>query len=315
LDEKKRLLDTRAADDAIVNTMLSAPAKINLTLEVLAKRSDGFHALRSVVVPIEYIDELSWSAQQHFSFTCSDAALSNEENLVVKAAKAIELDRASFALHLEKHIPYGSGLGGGSSDAAAVLIAAMQGAFGPQPDRDWVALARSIGSDVPLFLVDAPALIEATGERVTALGANPNWWVVMLFPDIHISTSQAYAELDAAQTRSAAASRNTSVSIHMIEALQRREFLRVCELLSNDFEQIVFAHPAFAPAIDVFSRAQQKAHLSGSGSTLFALCEQQADAEQLAHRFRADHFVAEQKLRVHAAPFRQSKSWRTEDYV
>jgi 4-diphosphocytidyl-2-C-methyl-D-erythritol kinase len=311
-EASERLFTVRAADDAIVNTAASAPAKINLTLEILAPRPDGYHALRSVAVPIELSDNLSWQAHAEFHFACSDANLGNDDNLVARAARAIGLEREPLMIFLDKRIPYGSGLGGGSSDAACLLLAAMRGAFGPQPERDWLAIARALGSDVPFFLLEAPGLIEATGERVTALGANPDWWAVLLCPPARVSTREAYAQFDLADKREGAAARNASVSLRMIEALQRREFLTVCDLLSNDFERTVFAHAGMADAIAVFTRFDRRAHLSGSGSTLFALCQHENEALALAESFRADTYVREQNASVYASRFRQSASWRRE---
>lgn len=290
----------------------TAPAKLNLTLEVLAKRHDGFHALRSVVVPIALHDVLSWKNAAAFSFDCSDASLANDGNLVVRAAQAIGLDTAPFALHLEKRIPYGSGLGGGSSDAAAVLLAAMHGAFGAQPERDWLAIARSIGSDVPLFLVGAAALIEATGERVTALSANPPWWAVVLCPALSVSTREAYALLGTRSVGNPKGSRTDSVSISMVEALQRRDFPLVSALLSNDFEATMFQHDSYGVALEAFSRMQTRAHLSGSGSALFTLHETECTATKLAQALRADPAVLEHTMQVFAVPFEPSATWRNE---
>lgn len=293
----------------MVNTTVAAPAKINLTLEVLALRPEGRHGLRSVAVPLDLSDTLSWWPHPSFRFTCSDGSLSETDNLLLRAAQTIGLDASALALHLEKRIPHGSGLGGGSSDAAALLLAAMRGAFGPQPERDWLALADTLGSDVPFFLVEAPALIEATGERVTALGANPPWWAVLLCPPIRVATRDAYAELDATRASPPIIARDASISLRMVDALQRRAFDSVRALLSNDFEATLFANPGLRGAIEVFTRAERTAHLSGSGSTLFTLCEEEAEAKRLGELFRADPHVREGEIAVHSVPFRRSEAW------
>jgi 4-diphosphocytidyl-2-C-methyl-D-erythritol kinase len=159
---------------------LTCPAKINLTLEVVGRRDDGYHALRSVMVPLELADELQITRAGAFSFDCSDPALEGADNLVVQAALALE-PPPDYALSLHKVIPTQAGLGGGSTDAAGVLRAAMSGAFGRRYDNDWLELARSLGSDVPFFLADTGALVEGTGERVTAVGALPPWHVRLPF--------------------------------------------------------------------------------------------------------------------------------------
>ena len=115
----------------------ACPAKINLTLEVVGRRDDGYHALRSVMVPLELGDELQIEPAARFSFTCSDPALENDDNLVVRAALALK-PPPDYTMILNKVIPAQAGLGGGSSDAAAVLRAAMAGAFGRSYAADWL---------------------------------------------------------------------------------------------------------------------------------------------------------------------------------
>ena len=128
-----------------------APAKINLTLEVLARRDDGYHGVRSVMVPLDFGDEISVTPSDAFEFTCSRSELEGDANLVVRALRALG-DLPRFRVALRKRIPVAAGLGGGSSDAAAVLRAAMGGAFGPPPAVGWLRIARALGSDVPFFL-------------------------------------------------------------------------------------------------------------------------------------------------------------------
>lgn len=159
-------------------------------------------------------------ASDRFSFACDREELGGEDNLVVRAVRALG-DVPPHRLILRKRIPVQAGLGGGSSDAAAVLRAAMGGAFGLQPPLDWLTVARTLGSDVPFFLAGTGALVEGTGERVTPLGVLPPWHALVLKPPAGISTSDAYAQLDKLERRSRA--RNASASIEMITAMQRAE--------------------------------------------------------------------------------------------
>ncbi len=257
---------------------IACPAKINLTLEVLQRRDDGYHALRSLMVPLALADDLRIEAAAAFSFACDDAALADERNLVVRACRAVDAElRAKVTLH--KRIPTQAGLGGGSSDAAAVLLAAMRGDFGRSYDRDWLAIARSLGSDVPFFLAQSGALVEGTGERVTAVGALPAWHVLVVKPPAAVSTADAYAQLDAhpRPTRP----RNASSSIAALTALQRGEFDEVAHLLGNDFHEVIAASvPEVATALDALRAAgAHNALLSGSGSAVFTLAR---DAETIA---------------------------------
>lgn len=285
-----------------------APAKINLTLEILGRRDDGYHALRSVMVPIGLADELDFAHGERFAFDCEPPSLA-ADNLVTRAFARIGLAGEPVAVRLRKHVPVGAGLGGGSSDAAAVLRAAMTGAFGAVAPRDWVADARALGSDVPFFLVDAPALVEGTGERVTALGAPPPWWVVLVAPEVHVATGEAYANLAGARAQSPPPSRprNASASVRCGEALQRADFEAVIATLTNDFEAIVVPrHPAVASALDALRTAgASRPMLSGSGGTCFALARDEAEARALAARLPALDDAA-----VHVVPFAAGAAWR-----
>jgi len=262
---------------------LHCPAKINLTLEVLARRDDGYHALRSLMVPVALGDELTVESARDFAFTCDDSSLGGDNNLVVRAALAVD-PNAAVRINLRKRVPMQAGLGGGSSDAASVLIAAMNGAFGDVGRRDWLAIARSLGSDVPFFLAGTGALVEGTGERVTAVGALPPWHLLIVKPPAAVSTAEAYAELDRHERPSRP--RNTSVSLLALDALQRGNFDDVERLLSNDFNDVIAAHtPEVARALDALRAAgATNALLSGSGSAVFTLARERNQVASIADR-------------------------------
>ena len=282
-----------------------APAKINLTLEVLARREDGYHTLRSVMVPLALGDELAIEPAAAFSFVCSRDELAGDDNLVVRAARALGALPAA-RLELRKAIPMQAGLGGGSSDAAAVLRAAMDGAFGETPPRDWPAIARALGSDVPFFLAGTGALVEGTGERVTPLGALPPWHVIVIKPPAAVSTAHAYALLDERSQPSRA--RAGSVSLSVAEALQRGDFSGVEAGLSNDFQEVAIAMAApIGQSLEALRAAgARNALLAGSGSCVFSLAPDRATIERIAERLALpaayDRFVT---------AFAQTPDWRT----
>ncbi len=263
--------------------LCSCPAKINLTLEVLAKQSDGYHALRSVIVPIAIYDELSIEPAPEFSFACSDPVVSNDENLVVRAMRAVAPE-ASVRIRLKKRIPLQAGLGGGSSDAAALLRAAMAGAVRTSPAIDWMKTARSLGSDVPFFLAGTGALVEGSGERVIPAGALPPWHVLVVKPPAGVSTAAADAELD----RHARPSRprNSSRSLASLAALQRGDFELVEALLCNDFHDPVAAFaPPVGRAVEALRAAgASNAMLCGSGSAVFSLSPSASALAAIARR-------------------------------
>jgi 4-diphosphocytidyl-2-C-methyl-D-erythritol kinase len=247
-----------------------APAKINLTLEILARRKDGYHGVRTLMVPLELSDELAIEPSHRFIFECSERELEGEDNLVFAALRALgELPLARISLR--KLIPVQAGLGGGSSDAAAILQAGMNGTFGSQATRDWLSIARSLGSDVPFFLAGTAALVEGTGERITPAGALPAWHVLLVKPPVAVSTASAYEELD--RHARPQRPRNGSVSIAALEALQRSDFERVESLMLNDFQEVIASRaPEIAAAFAALRAAgARNALLAGSGSCVFTI--------------------------------------------
>ncbi|GAC1442150.1 MAG: 4-(cytidine 5'-diphospho)-2-C-methyl-D-erythritol kinase [Vulcanimicrobiaceae bacterium] len=263
---------------------LLAPAKINVTLEILARRDDGYHALRSVMLPIALYDRIEIEPAETTRFETSDPALAHD-NLAMRALAAAGVP-TPWSVRLAKTIPVGGGLGGGSSDAAAIFRAAMNGAFGPPADIDWIAAAANLGSDVPFFLVGTGALVEGFGERVTSIGSLPPWWVVVVRPHASVATADAYRRLDATRAGGSPPSRprNTSVSLAAVDALQRRDFAALQASLVNDFhEPILAAYPDVARACDALLAAgAPRVLLSGSGSCLFALFEAEGGARAVA---------------------------------
>ncbi|MGA2394827.1 MAG: 4-(cytidine 5'-diphospho)-2-C-methyl-D-erythritol kinase [Candidatus Lustribacter sp.] len=288
--------------------IVRAPAKINLTLEILNRQDDGYHRLRSVMLPIALEDEIGIEPAERFSFACEPAALTGD-NLVVRALAAAGMEGAPLAVELHKRIPVGAGLGGGSSDAAAMLRAAIDGALGTAGAHDWIAVARALGSDVPFFLTGTGALVEETGERVTALGALPPWWVVVLAPDVHVDTGDAYRRLAAARAQTPPPSRPRagSASLRALEAVQRGDYAAAIAAATNDFEPLIAAaYPPVAAAL----RALQAAHaphamLSGSGGATFALCEREADARELAAAVELP-----ERARLFVVPLAYAVDWR-----
>jgi 4-diphosphocytidyl-2-C-methyl-D-erythritol kinase len=262
-----------------------APAKLNLTLEILGRRADGYHMLRSVMVPIGLYDRLAFEPAPQPSFDCTPASLA-KDNLVPRALARAGAT-APLRVELEKHIPVGGGLGGGSSDAAATLTLAASGALGPIPAQDWLAAAAALGSDVPFFLCGTGALVEGIGERVTALGKLPRWWCLVARPPVAVNTAEAYRLLDASRPAGTAGRpRANSASLAAVDALQRRDFDALHALLTNDFHDVILAaYPAIAHAHGALRDAgAPKVLLSGSGSCLFALFESEFAARSVAQR-------------------------------
>ncbi len=281
---------------------LQAPAKLNLSLEVLGRVAGGLHGIRSVMVPVDLCDELQISAGgQELQFLCDDPGLQND-NLVERAYRALDLP-AGAKIALRKNIPVQAGLGGGSSDAAAILLAAQRGVFGSVPQIDYLQAALELGSDVPFFLVETAALVEGTGERVTALGKAPDWHAVIVKPPVSVSTRDAYTALDEGDRGSRP--RNASASLSLGEALQRGDFDRVIELQQNDFLDAVSSTAEIAQAIEMLRKAgARKPMLSGSGSAVYALAPTAAERDKLAERI-----AAVPEFEIFACAFRSGSAW------
>jgi 4-diphosphocytidyl-2-C-methyl-D-erythritol kinase len=260
------------------------------------------------MLPIDVADEIRLAPAPQFRFDCTPPEL-GPGNLVVRALERIGLADARFAVALHKRIPVGAGLGGGSSDAAAILRAAMRGDFGPPPARDWIADARALGSDVPFFLAEGAALVEGTGERGTALGALPRWSIVLLVPGVHVATPGAFAEL--AQRRLTVAApqrpRNDSSSLRALVALQRGEYDAAIAASVNDFEPVVRdMYPAVGAALDALRAAgAEHAMLSGSGGACFGLCRDIETARRLAGRVAVPPGAS-----LLVVPFAPTPAWR-----
>jgi 4-diphosphocytidyl-2-C-methyl-D-erythritol kinase len=185
----------------------------------------------------------------------------------------------------------------------------MDGTFGGVPERDWIADARALGSDVPFFLAQGGALVEGTGERVTALGALPPWSIVLIVPGVHVATPSAFAQL--ARERSASPvelrPRRDSASLRALVAVQRADYAAAIQAATNDFEPIVSAaYPEVRAVLDALRAAgADHAMLSGSGGACFALCPDAARARRLAAKVDVPPGAS-----LHVVPFAPTPAWR-----
>ena len=262
---------------------IQAPAKINLGLRVLRKRSDGFHDIATVFLAIEWYDRLSISASDSISMTCSDPAIpTDNRNLSVAAAEMMaEKFRVGdgVAIHLEKHLPSGAGLGGGSSDAASTLLALRTLWQLSSPIGELNELALNLGSDVPFFLDPRPALGQGRGDHLVYLTDTTQtqqlsfpYTVAVAVPPIHSSTATAYKnvfpqEADPYELRDLIV--NGSV-----EAWRSN--------LVNDFESPIFAlYPEISELKNRFYEAGAVyASMTGTGSAVYGLFEDEPRAIQ-----------------------------------
>ena len=198
---------------------LLAPAKINLCLHVLGQRPDGYHELYSLMCPVALYDRLRLTiAGDVDEITCDppSSVPADDSNLALKAAKlfnaALLADGrqivGNVSIHLEKRIPVGAGLGGGSSDAAAVLKGLNAHCGRPFDGQRLRAMALRLGADVPFFIDARPAIAQGIGEQLTPYEGLPPLWTVLIYPGFGLSTAQVYKELNFALTKSKKKLRN-----------------------------------------------------------------------------------------------------------
>ncbi|MGA9406024.1 MAG: 4-(cytidine 5'-diphospho)-2-C-methyl-D-erythritol kinase [Bacteroidota bacterium] len=268
-----------------------AYAKINLGLRVLRKREDGFHDIETIFHRINVFDELALEPSDAvISISCDNQRIPTDENNL--CWKAVELLRSEIgttrgaSVHIKKKIPIGAGLGGGSSDAATVLIA-LPSLWNISIDAATLAdIALNIGSDVPFFLHNKSAYAVGRGERLSFVKLSLPYFVLVVTPGIHISTAWAYGELS--KHRAPSAERNTLYDGATCTVAG------ISSLMENDFEAVVFrAHPEIARLKqELLSHGAAFALLSGSGSSVFGLFKDETNARQAEKFFRPRYFVS-----------------------
>ena len=247
-----------------------APAKINLVLEVLGKYDDNNHQIRSIAQTITLYDVLSFEMEREISLECNESSLQTG-NLVIKAAKLFqEVTNCprGVRIRLRKNIPWGVGLGGGSSDAASTLVALNTLWEVNFPQSRLAHLASKIGSDVPLFVYGGTTLVEGGGEKVTPLPDLPPTYFILYMPSvtrIPDKTSRLYGKLS---TRNFTQGQFVHTAL---QTLKQGETLP-SSLMVNVFEEVAFdIFPRLDKYKEIFEQTAGLAvHLTGSGPGLFA---------------------------------------------
>jgi 4-diphosphocytidyl-2-C-methyl-D-erythritol kinase len=280
-----------------------APAKLNLYLEVGPRRSDGFHDIDSIFQTVTLFDELEFRSRQDGTIVLEEEGIAcGEENLVHRAARALQdflraqgaLDPSRGAeIRLRKRIPQGGGLGGGSSDAAATLLALAR-MWNVDVGADVLArLAAGIGSDVPFFLTGGTARCRGRGEKVASLSeafeAAPPFHYVLAYPRLAISTRAVYEALDAARDGGLASALTPPGALDSMGAASIHDQLRSGQLFFNRLESVVTS--AFPAMRRLHDRLGEEGFvnvlMSGSGSTIYGHCRSAAEAERRAEQLSA----------------------------
>lgn len=266
---------------------VNAPAKINLTVEVLGKRADGYHEIRSVIQTISLCDKLRLTESENIEFLSTSTEWSTDLSLVSKAAWLVMEStghREGVVIEVEKYIPLMAGLGGDSSDAAAVLIGLDRLWDLKLSDRQLAELAAILGSDVTFFLHSGTALMEGRGEKITPLPALPHHYVVLVNPSIARTTGKTAAAYAALKPSHFTGGEITAKLVHDIKAGREIAPSR----LFNTFENVAFAPGTKLTMYRSHIRkiGAPNVHLAGSGPALFTMLKDRMQAEDLATRLR-----------------------------
>lgn len=238
-----------------------APAKINRELRVGALRSDGYHEVFSRIVSIDLADRLEIAQAQELQFSCAGAKLpTDDSNLVIRAAKALAKHLKippRARIRLEKHVPVGAGLGGGSADAAvALLLLARLWEFSG-PLEELLEIAAGLGTDVPFFLVGGEADVSGRGERVLPREDSPAEELLLLVPPFSLATRQVYAGFDRLQGAKPALPQQLTVETS-------REFFGPNDL----HEAVLQTEPRMDGYLDSAREAAAEFAITGSGSSI-----------------------------------------------
>ncbi len=262
-----------------------APAKVNLTLRVLRRRDDGFHEVETLMAPISIFDTLEIERRENggLLFTCSAPALpTDERNLAVRAAQHFCGSfgfQPNVSISLKKEIPHGAGLGGGSSDAATVLLALDLLFRTELPREELASLAAELGSDVPFFIHHSPAWCRGRGELVEPC-ALPSLPLLLIKPPFGVPTPWAYQHWrDSLEIPGVSYSAPPFAWGELVNDLERPVFEKFLQLA--ELKCWLLAQPETAGAL-----------MSGSGSTVFAVLHEKAGGPALAQRFLAEFSTA-----------------------
>lgn len=263
---------------------LPAPAKLNLMLHIVGKNERNYHLLQTVFQLLDYGDELTFEVNNRGSVTldCTDPQLINDNNLVLKAAQLLRpyaADNAGVHITLEKRLPMGGGIGGGSSDGATTLLA-LNKLWQCELSLDTLAnLGLQLGADVPVFIKGKTAWAEGIGEQLTAHKL-PELWYLVVHPECFVSTEKIFS--NKALTRDSEISK---IRDFLAQGGPRRG--------SNVMEPVVFdLYPDVKKVRDWLLQFNPDARMTGSGSCLFAPFDNEREARKIACRCEWPNFVA-----------------------
>lgn len=267
--------------------VIKSPAKVNLRLEILARRSDGYHNIRSVMVPIDLSDVLhiALTERDGIELSCSRTDLPVDDTNLAYRAGLLILEatgkRRGFRIQIEKRIPVAAGLGGGSSNAASTLLGLNRLLRARLTQADLMKMATKLGADVPFFLLGRPALATGVGEKLEELAGLPRLWFLLVYPGIRISTRWAYEKANLWLT---------NPCNHNIMPGFSWDISSLAPFLKNDLEKAVAEEYPVLEWIKkrLLSVGAAASLMSGSGSTVYGLFSVRQEAKQAYEKLRKE---------------------------
>lgn len=249
-------------------------AKINLALEILGKRPDGYHEINSIFLPITLADQIHIQKSDKFDLQVEphNVKIPLEENIIYKTIKLIQkkykINIDFINIKLIKNIPIGAGLGGGSSNAATILLALNEIYNLKLSKQELRQIAKEIGADVPFFIDPKPSIVQGIGDIITPIEFNFDFQILLIYPNIQISTKFAYSLIPF--------SRRPQKSTNYFEVLKQIKSIKdYKKFLVNDFETHLFPHFESLSAIKhkLYDIGAYFATLTGSGASVFGIFE------------------------------------------
>jgi 4-diphosphocytidyl-2-C-methyl-D-erythritol kinase len=262
-------------------------AKVNLGLNIISKRDDGYHNLQTIFFPISLHDLIKIRKSDHFNFSTNDKQLANDKNnLIIKAHHLIEKStgrQLNCEIHLIKNIPVGAGLGGGSSNAASILKG-LNELFSLEIDKTKLSsLALELGSDVPLFLEKLPAYAESRGEKLFPVKLLIKGFLIIVNPGIHVSTKFAFDKITPKEPKK---------SLKELIIQNEIRFEDLIKYATNDFEEIVFAE--FPSIKEIKERMLHFGSvfsiMTGTGSTVIGIFDDEDAVNQAELFFKCKNY-------------------------
>lgn len=273
--------------------LINAPAKVNLFLEVLDKRKDGYHNIETLFLKINLFDKLEFKIiKRGIKISCDHPDVPQDEtNLVYKAARLLQEKTGTdkgVHIKIKKNIPVFAGLGGGSSDAAATLLGLNKLWQLGLEKKDLLLIGRKIGADVPIFITDYNAAIgRARGDRLIPLNLETKFWIVLVKPDISVSTKEVYSGLLPNLTKT-----RNDVKM-LLHALRSKRMELIAKALFNRLETVAFKRYKQLKKIKemISARGLRAVLMSGSGSVIFGLTNNREEAVRLKNDLQGAYEV------------------------